>query len=131
MPDVTSKRLDEMEATFRGSMRKVRAELGLTSFGVQTIDLPPDSTRHPWHDHAAEGQEEMYLALEGSGVLELESGERFPLERDCVIRVGPAERRRVLAGPDGLRMLVVGGIPGRGYEPWHRTVLGAPDPMAD
>lgn len=130
MADATCKRLDEMEATFRGSMRKVRAELGLTSFGVQTIDLPPDSTGHPWHDHAEDGQEEMYIALEGGGVLELESGERFLLERDSLIRVAPAERRRVLAGPDGLRMLVVGGIPGRAYEPWHRTVLGAPDPMA-
>ena len=74
MPDATSKRIDEMEATFRGSMRKVRAELGLTSFGVQTIDLPQYSTGHPWQDHAEDGQEEMYIALEGSGVLELESG---------------------------------------------------------
>ena len=131
MPDVTSKRLDEMEATFRGSMRKVRAELGITSFGVQTIDLPPSSTRHPWHDHVDDGQEEMYLALKGSGEIELESGERFPLGGDHVVRVGPAERRRVLAGPDGMRMLIVGGIPGRPYEPWHRTVLGAPDPLAD
>jgi hypothetical protein len=73
----------------------------------------------------------MYLALRGSGVLELESGERFPLERDYVIRVGAAERRRVLPGPDGIRMLIVGGIPGRPYEPWHRTELGAPDPLAD
>ena len=78
MADATCKRIDDMEATFRGSMRKVRAELGLTSFGVQTIDLPPDSSRHPWHDHVQDGQEEMYIALEGSGVLELESGERFP-----------------------------------------------------
>jgi quercetin dioxygenase-like cupin family protein len=111
-------------------MRKVRAQLGLASLGVQTIDLPPDSTGHPWHDHAEDGQEEMYIALEGSGVLELESGEHFPLERDSLIRVGPGERRRVLAGPDGIRILVVGAIPGRAYEPWHRTVLGAPDPMA-
>jgi quercetin dioxygenase-like cupin family protein len=119
-----------MEATFRESMRKVRAQLGPASLGVQTIDLPPDSTGHPWHDHAEDGQEEMYIALEGSGVLELESGEHFPLERDSRIRVGPGERRRVLAGPDGIRILVVGAIPGRAYKPWHRTVLGAPDPMA-
>src|SRR5436190_20215868 len=105
MPDVTSKRFDEMEATFRGSMRKVRAELGLTSFGVQTIDLPPDSSRHPWHDHAEDGQEELYIALEASAVLELESGERSPLERDSLIRVAPAERRRLPAGPDGMRLL--------------------------
>jgi hypothetical protein len=130
MADATFKRIDEMKATFRGSMRKVRAELGLASFGVQTIDLPPDSTRHPCDDHAEDGQEEMYIALEGRGALELEAVERFPLERDCVIRAGPGERRRVLAGPDGIRMLIVAGIPGLPYEPWHRTELGAPDPMA-
>ena len=75
MPDASSKRIDEMEATFRGSMRKVRAELGLTSFGVQTVDLPPNFDRYPWHDHVADDQEEMYIALEGNGTLELESGE--------------------------------------------------------
>jgi hypothetical protein len=63
-------------------------------------------------------------------VLELESGEPFPLERDSLIRVGPGEPRRVLAGPDGIRILVVGAIPRRAYESWHRTVLGAPDTMA-
>jgi uncharacterized cupin superfamily protein len=131
MADATYKRIDDMEATFRGSMRKVRAELGLTSFGVQTLDVPPDSSRHPWHDHVEDGQEEMYLALEGSGALELKSGERFPLERDCAIRVGPAERRHVVAGHDGVRVLIVGGTPGRAYDRWKPTELGAPDPMGD
>jgi quercetin dioxygenase-like cupin family protein len=131
MADATCKRIDDMEATFRGSMRKVRAELGLTSFGVQTIDIPPDSSRHPWHDHVEDGQEEMYIALEGSGVLELESGERFPLVHDCAIRVGPAERRHVVAGHDGIRVLIVGGTPGRAYERWQLTELGAPDPIGN
>jgi len=131
MGDYTAKRLDEMESTFRGSMRKVRAELGLTSFGVQTIDMPPNSDRHPWHDHGDEGQEEMYLALRGSGVIEFEDGERVELVGDeMAVRVGPGARRRVLAGPNGLRLLVVGGIPGKPYQPWGRTALGAPDPLA-
>lgn len=131
MADYTAKRYDEMEGLFRGSMRKVRAELGLTSFGVQMIDLPPNSDRHPWHDHAEEGQEELYVALRGSGAIEFEEGERVELvPEDVAVRVGPATRRRVLAGGEGLRLLVVGGVPGKPYEPWSRTVLGAPDPMA-
>jgi hypothetical protein len=130
MADATCKRLDEMEATIRGPMRKVRAELGLTSFDVQTIDLPPDSPGHPSHDHAEDGQEEMYTALEGGCVLEPESGERCPLERDSLIRVAQAERRRVLPGLDGLRMLVVGAIPGRAYEPPAPDRTRAPDPTA-
>ena len=97
-------------------MRKVRAQLGPTSFGVQTIDLAQDSTAHLWHGHGEVGQGELYIALEGRGMLELESGEHCPLERDSLIRVGLEERRRVLAG--------------RAYEPGTRTVLGAPDPVA-
>ncbi len=131
MADYTAKRFDEMEGIFRGSMRKVRAELGVTSFGIQMIDLPPNSDRHPWHDHAEEGQEEMYVALRGSGTIEFEDGERAELVADEVaVRVGAETRRRVVAGDEGLRLLVVGGVPGKPYEPWSRTVLGAPDPMA-
>ena len=101
-------------------MRKVRAQLGPTSFGVQTIDLAEDSTAHLWHGHGEDGQEEMYIALEGRGVLELESGEHFPLERDSLIRVGPDERRRVLAGPS-LRALAPGPYSGR-LTPWQVDV---------
>jgi uncharacterized cupin superfamily protein len=129
--DYTAKRFDEMEGVFRGSMRKVRAELGLTSFGVQTLDLPPNFDHYPWHDHGEEGQEEMYLALRGSGEIEFDDGERVELVADeMAVRVAAGTRRRVVAGGEGLRLLIVGGVPGKPYEPWSRTVLGAPDPMA-
>lgn len=131
MADYTAKRFDEMEGQFRDSMRKVRAELGLTSFGVQTIDMPPNSDRHPWHDHGEEGQEEMYVALRGSGAIEFEDGERVELvAEEMAVRVGAGTRRRVVAGGEGLRLLIVGGVPGKSYQPWSRTVLGAPDPLA-
>ena len=131
MADYTAKRFDEMEGVFGGAMRKVRAELGVTSFGVQTIDMGPNVDRHPWHDHGQEGQEEMYVALRGSGTIEFEGGERAELVAgEVAVRVGAGTRRRVLAGPDGLRLLVVGGVPGKPYQPWSRTELGAPDPLA-
>jgi hypothetical protein len=41
-----------------------------------------------------------------SAIASLASGESFPLDRDTPIRVGPAERRRVLAGTEGIRMLI-------------------------
>jgi uncharacterized cupin superfamily protein len=72
-------------------MRKVRAELGLTSFGVQTIDMPPSSDRHPWHDHGRDGQEELYVALQGGGTLEVEGVEPVELAPgETLARVGPA-----------------------------------------
>jgi len=129
-PDVTAVAIDAMEATFRGSMRKVRAELGLTSFGVQAIDLPPGFDRAPAHDHRGDGQEELYLAIRGAGALELGGGgDRVALEQQHPVRVGPGETRRLVAGPDGLRVLVVGGVPGRAYAAPPVTELGAVDPM--
>jgi uncharacterized cupin superfamily protein len=59
MADVTVKRLDEFEAVFGGGLRRVRAGLGLTSFGVQVIELPPNFTHYPQHDHTHDEQEEM------------------------------------------------------------------------
>jgi uncharacterized cupin superfamily protein len=131
MPDYTAKRIDDMEALFRGAMRKVRAELGLTSFGVQTIDLPPHFDGTPWHDHTSDGQEELYIALRGAGWLEIEGGERIELVPDeTAVRVGPETRRRLLAGAPGIRVLAVGGVPGSTYVAWDFAELGAPDPAA-
>lgn len=129
MADCSAKRIDEMEGLYRGSMRKVRAELGLTSFGVQTIDLPPGSDRHPWHDHSDDLQEELYLALRGSGRLEVEGAEPVDLTPgETLARVGPGARRRVVAGPEGIRLLIVGGVPGEAFTAKDFTELGAPDP---
>jgi mannose-6-phosphate isomerase-like protein (cupin superfamily) len=130
MPDVTAKPIDEMETTFAGAMKRVRAELGLTGFGVQVIDLPPNFERYPFHDHTDDGQEELFVALRGDGVVELESGERFPVSAHEPVRVGPNERRRVLSGGEGIRLLVVGGTPGAAYAIPEFSRLGAPDPLA-
>ena len=42
MPDYSAKRIGEMQAGFGGGFVKVRAELGVTAFGMQVIQLPPD-----------------------------------------------------------------------------------------
>jgi hypothetical protein len=57
MADYTAKRIKDMEAGFGGGFVKVRAELGVTAFGVQVIQLPPDYTDYPEHDHGETEQE--------------------------------------------------------------------------
>ena len=70
--DYTVLRLDEMEAAFGGLLVRVRASLGLSSFGLQVADIPPNSgDAYPEHDHAHDGQEEVYLLLRGSADLHL------------------------------------------------------------
>jgi mannose-6-phosphate isomerase-like protein (cupin superfamily) len=129
MPGYRVKRIDDMEAIYWGSFKRARAELGLSSFGAQVMDLPPNADVYPEHDHAEDGQEELYVVLRGGGEIDI-AGERHPLDADTMAAVQSGTSRKVYAGPDGLRLLLIGGVPGQAYEPPDITVLGSPDPVA-
>ena len=129
MSDYTVKKIDEMEAVYLGGFKRVRAELGVESFGIQIIDIPPNFENYPEHDHAGDGQEEVYMTLRGGGELEIE-GERHPLDEDHAARVGPGVTRKVWPGDDGIRLLIIGGTPDAVYEAPDVSKLGEPDPMA-
>jgi mannose-6-phosphate isomerase-like protein (cupin superfamily) len=124
MTDYTAKKISDMEAGFGGGFVKARAELGVTAFGMQVIQLPPDYADYPEHDHAESGQEEVFVALSGSGWMEI-AGERVELDAETLVRVAAETRRKVFAGPKGLRMLVIGGCPGAAYKIVESTELTA------
>ncbi len=124
MADYTAKKIDEMEAAYGGGFVKARAELGVTAFGFQVIQLPPNYSDYPEHDHAESGQEEVFLAIGGSGWMDID-GERVELDSDTFVRVGPQARRKVHSGAEGLRILVIGGCPGEPYKPPATTELTA------
>jgi hypothetical protein len=123
MADYTAKPIGEMEASYGGGFVKARAELGVSAFGMQVIQLPPDFGDYPEHDHSESGQEEVYLPIGGSGWIEID-GERVDLDTDTLVRVGPAARRKVYSGPEGLRVLAIGGAPGHAYQIEPSTELG-------
>jgi mannose-6-phosphate isomerase-like protein (cupin superfamily) len=126
MADYTVTKIGDVETTLGGGLRKVRAALGVHAFGMAVEEFPPGFSDYPEHDHAVDGQEEVYLALSGGGTMEV-GGEAVPLDQETVIRVGPGTKRKVTAGPAGVRLLVLGGVPGAPYEPPAWTELGAPD----
>ncbi len=129
MGDYTVKKIDEMEAVYLGAFKRARAELGVESFGMQIIDMPPSFENYPEHDHAEDGQEEVFIALSGGGEIEI-VGERFPLDADHVARVASGTMRKIWPGPEGIRLLVIGGVPGQTYKAPDNSKLGEPDPMA-
>lgn len=129
MADYAVKRIDEMEAIVRGSFKKARAELGVSSFGVQVIDMPPNVDAYPEHDHSQDGQEEVYVAMRGDGEIEID-GERHALDPDTMVRVSAGTKRKLYPGDEGMRVLVIGGVPGEAYAVRDFTELGAPDPFA-
>lgn len=79
------------------------------------MDLPPDWSTAS-HDEAESGQQELYVALRGSGSVEIEHT-RQPLDADHLVRVDAGTARVLTSGPEGLRVLCIGGIPGGAYEP--------------
>jgi len=128
MADVTVKRLGEFETIFGGAFRRVRAGLGVSSFGLALMDLPPGFTQYPEHDHGPDGQEEVYAVLDGKATLTV-GGEDHELEPGVFARVGPQEGRKISTGDEGARVLAIGASPGKIYEPPEFTEEGQPDPM--
>jgi mannose-6-phosphate isomerase-like protein (cupin superfamily) len=129
MSNYAVKNIDEMEAIYQGAFKRARAELGVESFGIQIIDMPANYENYPEHDHAHDNQEEVYLVLRGGGEIEIE-GQRFALDGDHIARVDAGTKRKVWPGPDGIRVAVLGGVPGEAYTAPDITKLGEPDPMA-
>jgi uncharacterized cupin superfamily protein len=122
--DVTASRIEDLPQLWDGFAKLVRAGLGIQAFGVQIMDLPPNY-RTQSHDETATGQEELYVALRGAGAVVLDAtDEALPLDLDTVIRVGPSVARTLTSGPEGLRVLCVGGAPGLAYEPPEWTEAG-------
>ena len=97
---------------------RLRAELGVTSFGLNQIVLHPGQ-RGRIHGHAR--QEEVYLVLDGTLTMVLE-GDEHVLERGELLRVAPAVRRQLVnRGPERLVLLALGGAnehDGRDGEAW-------------
>jgi uncharacterized cupin superfamily protein len=129
MADVTLKRTEDFEATYGGAMLKLRAGLGVTSFGIQLLRLPPNLDAYPEHDHSETGQEEVYVALDGRATLTA-GGEEHVLEPGVYARVGPNEPRKIVTGDAPATILALGGTPGEAYTVVDYTEEGAPDPFA-
>jgi len=123
MSSYTVKRIDEMETAFGGGMRLARAALGVTSFGMQVEEFPPNFDQYPEHSHDEDGQEEVYFVLRGTGEIEID-GEWIAIDPETVVRVGPGVTRRIFPGPEGVRILALGGVPGAAYEAPDFSKLG-------
>ncbi len=134
MGDVAHTRIDEIKALegfLEGiKMHQVASGLGITAFGISIVEMDPGATEYPEHDHSPDGiggkmfakrpeqlgQEEVYIALRGSGALEA-GGETYPLDQDHIARIAPDVVRKITPGPDGLRLLALGATPGEAYDP--------------
>ena len=119
----TASTIDGLPQLWDGLAKLVREGLGITAFGVQIMDLPPNYTTDA-HDETETGQEELYIALRGHGAVIIDDAGVL-LDGEHVVVVPPQTARTLTSGPDGLRVLCVGGTPGQPYSApeWTEGVL--------
>ncbi len=128
---VTVKSFDEMDTGLDGMYVRARAELGVSSFGMQVIRLPADSTAYPEHAHAGapdtalqNGHEEVYVPLSGSATL-VAGEQTWELRPGLAARVSADQLRKFVTGPMPFEVLALGGAPGRAYEAVAFSEVGA------
>lgn len=109
--------------------QRLRAELGVSTFGLNLIVLQPGQAGRI---HRHERQEEVYLVLEGELALLLE-GEEHRLPAGSLVRVAPEVRRQLVnRRPQRLALLALGGAvehdgrDGQAYPSWDATESAPP-----
>jgi Cupin domain len=84
-----------------------RRQLDLQSVAIGLINLPPNEGYTFTHRHRK--QEEVYIAIEGSGIIQVDD-ELLAIERGDAVRVSPWARRALKAGETGLLVICAGGV---------------------
>jgi quercetin dioxygenase-like cupin family protein len=89
-----------------GGMWFLKDALGTDALGVTVLELEPGGKNKP-HDHADDGQEEVYLLVEGPATLTVD-GEAVEMASGDAVRVDPGATRRLEVGDEGGRLVVAG-----------------------
>lgn len=99
--------------------RPARQAIGISAWGMNVADFDPNTTGYPEYDHQHDGQEEVYLVLEGSIVLQADGKEQV-LKRGDMVRVAPEVTRKFITRESSATLLALGATPGKAYEPDKR-----------
>jgi len=100
--------------SFQGIFLMIRKALGTTAFGLNELRMPPGYEGLE-HDESDTGHEEVYVVLSGSGTATVD-GEAVTLASGDYLLVGADSTRQIVAGPDGLRFIVIAAKPKPEYD---------------
>jgi uncharacterized cupin superfamily protein len=115
MSGFTIRHDEELERDF-GKWVLVRRSLGVGSFGINAVELPPGESI-PEHDETERAHEEVFLVLDGSPTIVVD-GVDHPLRQGSFVRLDPEPRRTVRNdGATVARVLIVSAPVTSGYEP--------------
>ncbi len=120
--EITLKNVEDFEA-YSGPhaiegirFKHARQALGVSAWGMNVLEFEPNCSGYPRHDHAADGQEEVYVVLQGRIVLQAGGSER-ELEQGDFVRVPPELERKFVTRTQGATLLALGATPGKAFTP--------------
>ena len=120
MEQVTVTRIEDI-AAYAGEheipgirFKPARQALGVSSWGMNVLELDAHCEGYPEHDHASDGHEEVYVVLHGEAVL-VAGGVEHALREGAMVRVAGEVRRKIVTGAHGVTILALGGTPGKAY----------------
>ena len=106
--------VDEIEGAHGGVFKPVGRSLGVTAFGVNVEQFPQGHEHYPDHDHAKDGQEEVYVVLSGQATLTID-GEEHVMRPGSIAYVPAGHSRRFTTPDDGVQIVAIGGTPGAAF----------------
>lgn len=107
---------EEMEGSGGATWHLARKSVGAEAFGFNVVDLEAGGEL-PAHDHTGDDQEEVFVILEGEGVI-VADGEEHPAPAGTFCRFAPAVNRTIRNKSDSnVRALLIGAPVKSGYEP--------------
>ena len=105
---------DDFERTGKWSL--ARRSLGVSSFGMNVVDLQPGE-KIPEHDELGRDQEEVFVVLSGSPTIVID-GREHQTRTGTFVRVDPHLRRTAVNhAAEPASLLIVSAPRGSGYEP--------------
>ncbi len=111
---ITIAHRDDLERT--GNWSLVRRSLGVASFGINIVDIPPGEGI-PEHDETTRDHEELFMVLSGSAILVID-GQRHPAPAGTLARLDPEPLRTIVnEGDETASVLIVSAPRTSGYEP--------------
>jgi uncharacterized cupin superfamily protein len=94
----------------------VRRSLGIGSFGINMVELPPGEDI-PEHDETGRDQEEVFYVVAGNPTIVID-GQKHPAGPGTFVRLDPAPKRCVVNnGDEQATVMIISAPRTSGYEP--------------
>ena len=107
---------EQMEGSGDSNWRLARKALGISSFGLNIVDVAPGGGI-PEHTETERDQEEVFIVIDGDATAVID-GVEYPAPRGTFVRVAPEVRRTIRnTGDSPARVMIVSAPRTSGYEP--------------